>query len=216
MTLVGYTSDPLFEDHALQFDESEDGSRPRIKRGYRGKGWDGVGDAEGPGEIVRGLSGEAVRVIKKPDLDSVKADLERLYRDGYRSLAIVLVHSYTFPDHERLIGALARSVGFTHVSESAALLPMIKMVPRGVSSTADAYLTPILKEYLDGFFQGFDDKLRDASVASPRVEFMSSDGGLVDLRNFSGLKSILSGPAGGVVGYALTSWDKEDRRPVIG
>jgi 5-oxoprolinase (ATP-hydrolysing) len=217
VTLVGYTSDPLCEEHAIQFDESNNnGGRPGIKRGYRGQGWDGVGDAEGPGEIVRGLSGEAVRVIKRPDLDAVKADLERLHREEYRSLAIILVHSYTFPDHERLIGALARSVGFTHVSESAALLPMIKMVPRGVSSTADAYLTPILREYLDGFFQGFDNKLRDATVASPRVEFMSSDGGLVDLKNFSGLKSILSGPAGGVVGYALTSWDKEDKRPVIG
>ena len=163
-----------------------------------------------PGEIVRGLSGEAVRVIK-----AVKADLERLHREEYRFLAIVLVHSYTFSDHERLIGALARTVGFTNVSEFAALLPMIKMVPRGVSSTADAYLTPILREYLDEFFQGFEDKLRDATVASPRVEFMSSDGGLVDL-NFSGLKSILSGPAVGVVGYGLTSWDKEDKRPVLG
>ncbi|KAF8338535.1 5-oxoprolinase [Amanita rubescens] len=216
VTLVGFTSDPLFEEHAIQFGDSGDGDKPSIKRGYRGKGWDGVGDAEGPGEIVRGLSGEAVRLIKKPDMDAVRADLERLYNEGYRSLAVVLVHSYTFPDHERLIGDLARSIGFTHVSESAALLPMIKMVPRGVSSTADAYLTPILKDYLDGFFQGFDEKLQDASVASPRVEFMSSDGGLVDLKNFSGLKSILSGPAGGVVGYALTSWDKEDRRPVIG
>ena len=216
VTLVGYTSDPLFEEHAIQFSDGGDGGKPSIKRGYRGKGWDGVGDAEGPGEIVRGLSGEAVRVMKKPDLDAVRADLEQLYNEGYRSLAIVLVHSYTFPDHERLIGDLARSMGFSHVSESAALLPMIKMVPRGVSSTADAYLTPILKDYLDGFFQGFDEKLQDASVASPRVEFMSSDGGLVDLRNFSGLKSILSGPAGGVVGYALTSWDKEDKRPVIG
>ncbi|KAF8345092.1 Hydantoinase/oxoprolinase-domain-containing protein [Amanita rubescens] len=216
VTLVGFTSDPLFEEHAIQFGDSGDSDKPSIKRGYRGKGWDGVGDAEGPGEIVRGLSGEAVRLIKKPDMDAVRADLERLYNEGYRSLAVVLVHSYTFPDHERLIGDLARSIGFTHVSESAALLPMIKMVPRGVSSTADAYLTPILKDYLDGFFQGFDEKLQDASVASPRVEFMSSDGGLVDLKNFSGLKSILSGPAGGVVGYALTSWDKEDRRPVIG
>lgn len=157
-----------------------------------------------------------MRVIKKPDLEHVRLDLERLYADGYQSLAIVLVHSYTYPTHERLIGQLARSIGFTHVSESAALLPMIKMVPRGVSSTADAYLTPILKEYLDGFFRGFDEKLRDGNVDSPRVEFMGSDGGLLDLNNFSGLKSILSGPAGGVVGYALTSWDKEDGRPVIG
>ena len=93
---------------------------------------------------------------------------------------------------------------------------MIKMVPRGVSSTADAYLTPILREYLDGFFNGFDEKLRDGRLLSPRVEFMGSDGGLLDTKNFSGLKSILSGPAGGVVGYALTSWDEKRKQPVIG
>jgi 5-oxoprolinase (ATP-hydrolysing) len=93
---------------------------------------------------------------------------------------------------------------------------MIKMVPRGLSSTADAYLTPILRRYLDGFFSGFDEKLKDGRQRSPRVEFMGSDGGLVDLKNFSGLKSILSGPAGGVVGYALTSWDDKRRTPIIG
>jgi len=150
------------------------------------------------------------------DVDTVRRDLQSLYDEGYRSLAIVLVHSYTFPDHERLIGKLAREVGFSHVSESAQLLPMIKLVPRGVSATADAYLTPILREYLDGFFNGFDEKLRDGTLHSPRVEFMGSDGGLVDVANFSGLKSILSGPAGGVVGYALTSWDAEKKIPIIG
>jgi 5-oxoprolinase (ATP-hydrolysing) len=87
-----------------------------------------------------------------------------------------------------------------HVSESAQLLPMIKMVPRDVSSTADAHLTSILRGYLDGFFSGFDAKLKDGTLCSPRVEFMSSDGELLDLNNFSGLKSILSGPARGVVG----------------
>lgn len=63
VTLVGYTSDPKAEEHAVQFDE--DG---KVVRGYRGKGWDGVGDAEGPGEIVRGISGEAVRILKKPGM----------------------------------------------------------------------------------------------------------------------------------------------------
>jgi 5-oxoprolinase (ATP-hydrolysing) len=150
------------------------------------------------------------------DAAEAERELQKLYNEGYRSLAIVLVHSYTFPDHERLLGSIARKVGFTHVSESAQLLPMIKMVPRGVSSTADAYLTPILRGYLDGFFSGFDAKLKDGTLRSPRVEFMGSDGGLLDLNNFSGLKSILSGPAGGVVGYALTSWDEKLRHPIIG
>lgn len=150
------------------------------------------------------------------DLDQVRQDLQTLFQEGYRSLAIVFVHSYTFPEHELLVGKIARETGFTHVSESSKLLPMIKMVPRGVSSTADAYLTPILREYLDGFFNGFDEKLRDGRLLSPRVEFMGSDGGLLDTKNFSGLKSVLSGPAGGVVGYALTSWDEKRRQPVIG
>lgn len=211
VTLVGFTSDPNAEKNAVQF--HEDGT---VKRGYRGAGWDGMGNAEGPGEIVKGLSGEAVRILRKPNLDTVKSDLQKLYADGYRSLAIVFVHSYTYPIHETTVGSLARSIGFTQVSESAQLLPMIKMVPRGVSSTADAYLTPILRQYLDGFFSGFDEKLRDGRVKTPRVEFMGSDGGLLDLDNFSGLKSILSGPAGGVVGYALTSWDEKHRQPIIG
>ena len=120
----------------------------------------------------------------------------------------MLAHSYTFPDHELLVGKVASSLGFEHISLSSELLPMIKMVPRGVSATADAYLTPILRAYLDGFFSGF--------AQLPRVEFMSSDGGLVDVSHFSGLKTILSGPAGGVVGYARTSWDEKRKTPIIG
>ncbi|KIK56415.1 hypothetical protein GYMLUDRAFT_247918 [Collybiopsis luxurians FD-317 M1] len=139
-----------------------------------------------------------------------------LYDEGYRSIAIVLVHSYTLPDHERFVGSIARSIGFQHISETAQLLPMIKMVPRGVSSTADAYLTPIWREYLDGFFSGFDEKLKDGRLRSPRVGFIGSDGSLVGYKWFSGMKSILSGPAGGVVGYALTSWDEQRKRPIIG
>lgn len=187
-----------------------------MKRGYQGAGWDGQGHAEGPGEIAQGVTGEAIRILKKPNLPSIRKDLERLYSAGFRSIAIVFAHSYTFPEHENQVGQLAREVGFTQVSESSQLLPMIKMVPRGVSSTADAYLTPILRQYLDGFFNGFDEKLKDGRVKTPRVEFMGSDGGLLDLDNFSGLKSILSGPAGGVVGYALTSWDENEKKPVIG
>lgn len=139
-----------------------------------------------------------------------------MYADGYRSIAICFVHSYTYPEHELVVGDIASSIGFEHVSMSAQLLPMIKLVPRGVSATADAYLTPVLMSYLDGFFSGFDAKLRQGGPENPRVEFMGSDGGLLDLQNFSGLKSILSGPAGGVVGFALTSWDEERKQAVIG
>ncbi len=65
MTLVGYTSDPQAEEHAVVFDTDGNGNE-KIVRGYRGKGWDGVGDAEGPGKVVKGLSGEAVRILKEP------------------------------------------------------------------------------------------------------------------------------------------------------
>ena len=222
VTLVGYTSDPRAEEHKVLFDENG-----VVKRGYRGKGWDGKGDAEGPGKVVRGISGEAVRILKRPGLwffspwlsaglltrpqideAFIKKDLQKLYDDGYRSIAVVLAHSYTFPDHELLVGKVASELGFEHISLSSQLLPMIKMVPRGASATADAYLTPILRAYLDGFFAGF--------AQLPRVEFMSSDGGLVDASGFSGLKTVLSGPAGGVVGYARTSWDEKRKTPIIG
>lgn len=182
---------------------------------------------------MRGLSGEAVQILRKPgnraqtlqrttltirplDESGLRQDLERLKKAGYNSLAVVLAHSYTFPDHEVFVGKVAKELGFEQISLSSQLLPMIKMVPRGVSSTADAYLTPILRRYLDGFFDGFDEQLRSGGIDTPRVEFMASDGGLLDLDNFSGLKSLLSGPAGGVVGYALTSWDEEEKAPIIG
>lgn len=133
------------------------------------------------------------------DLKQIRRDLQEVYNKGVRSLAIVFVHSYTYPEHEKQVAEVAKEIGFKHVSASSQLLSMIKMVPRGVSATADAYLTPVLSDYINGFFQGFDDAIGDGSGQDGgcRVEFMGSDGGLLDLRNFSGLKAILSGPAGG-------------------
>lgn len=98
---------------------------------------------------------------------------------------------------------------------------MIKLVTRGTSSTADAYLTPVLRQYIDGFFAGFDESLMKQETEPngrrrTRVEFMRSDGGLTDVERFSGLHSILSGPAGGVVGYARTTFDPVNKIPLIG
>lgn len=90
-------------------------------------------------------------------------------------------------------------------------MPMIKIVPRGTSATVDAYLTPCITRYIDGFFAGFDEGIKNV-----RVEFMQSDGGLAPVGNFSGFRAILSGPAGGVVGYAVTSYDPTEGSPVIG
>ena len=150
VTLVRYTSDPLFrvEEHVIQFD---DGSRPGIKRGYRGQGWDGVGDAEGPSEIVRVLSGEAVR-----EGDDVSIG---------RNTAASPSSSSTRPPSQTTSDLLASSASW-HVSESATLLAMIKMVPRGVSSSRSvphAYSESVSR--WDGFLQGFDDKLRDGALS---------------------------------------------------
>ena len=172
-------------------------------------------------ELVRGLSSEAVRILQRPSEDTVRSQLKALHDEGFRSIAVCLMHGYTFPHHEALVGRLAREIGFKHVSLSHELMPMIKLVPRATSACADAYLTPAIKKYISGFQAGFEGGLGTASVKEggvkgARCEFMQSDGGLVDVDRFSGLRAILSGPAGGVVGYALTSYDPETRTPVIG
>jgi 5-oxoprolinase (ATP-hydrolysing) len=172
--------------------------------------------------LVRGLSSEAVRILKRPSKDTIKTQLQGLYDDGFRSIAICLVHGYTFPDHEALVGEVAHEIGFEHISLSHELMPMIKLVPRATSACADAYLTPAIKKYIAGFQAGFEGGLGTESVKNEkgakgaRCEFMQSDGGLVDVGLFSGLRAILSGPAGGVVGYALTSYDANTKTPVIG
>jgi 5-oxoprolinase (ATP-hydrolysing) len=171
--------------------------------------------------LVRGLSSEAVRILQRPEEEIIRKQLKEVYDQGIRSIAVCLMHGYTFPDHEALVGKLARDIGFKHVSLSHELMPMIKLVPRATSACADAYLTPAIKKYIAGFQKGFEGGLGTESVKKEsgekgaRCEFMQSDGGLVDVDNFSGLKAILSGPAGGVVGYALTSYDSETRTPVM-
>ena len=121
------------------------------------------------------------------------------------------MHSYAFPDHEAAVGKLAAEMGFTQVSLSSALVPMVRAVPRGHTASVDSYLTPCIREYLDTFLRGFDDGLRDGV----KVSFMQSDGGLTPAERFTGYKAILSGPAGGVVGYAITT-RAETTQPVIG
>jgi len=179
-------------------------------------------ELEGNAELVKGLSGEAVRILVRPKEDTIRKQLQEVRDQGIKSIAVCLMHGYTFPHHEALVGKIARDIGFEHVSLSHELMPMIKLVPRSTSACADAYLTPAIRKYIDGFQKGFEGGLGTESVKNEkgtkgaRCEFMQSDGGLVDVDNFSGLKAILSGPAGGVVGYALTSYDPETKTPVIG
>ncbi|RDW57983.1 hypothetical protein BP6252_13394 [Coleophoma cylindrospora] len=173
-------------------------------------------------DLVRGLSSEAVRILQRPNENTIRSQLQKILDEGIKSIAVCLMHGYTFPDHEALVGRIARDMGFSHVSLSHELMPMIKLVPRATSACADAYLTPAIKKYIAGFQKGFEGGLGTESVRKEhgskgaRCEFMQSDGGLVDVDKFSGLKAILSGPAGGVVGYALTSYDPETKTPVIG
>jgi len=179
-------------------------------------------ELDGNVELVKGLSGEAVRILVRPKEDTIRKQLKEIRDLGIKSIAVCLMHGYTFPHHEALVGKIARDIGFEHVSLSHELMPMIKLVPRATSACADAYLTPAIRKYIKGFQKGFEGGLGTESVQNEkgakgaRCEFMQSDGGLVDVDKFSGLRAILSGPAGGVVGYALTSYDPETKIPVIG
>ncbi|EOO01228.1 putative 5-oxoprolinase protein [Phaeoacremonium minimum UCRPA7] len=163
-------------------------------------------------ELVTAVTGETIRILQRPDLVAIRQSLQNLWDQGFRSIAIVFVHSYAYPDHENLVGSMAVEMGFS-VTLSSAVQPMINVVPRGMSAMADAYLTPVIKQYIQSIEANFRGGF---SSPNTRIEFMQSDGGLVDYRKFSGLKAILSGPAGGVVGYAQTSWDEQERRPIIG
>jgi 5-oxoprolinase (ATP-hydrolysing) len=181
-----------------------------------------VSDSKSDSELVKGLSGETVRVLQKPDHEQIRKQLQEVFDSGLRSIAVCLMHGYTFPEHEAAVGKIAREIGFEHVSLSHELMPMIKLVPRATSACADANLTPAIRKYIDGFQKGFAGGLgtesvkKEAGSKGARCEFMQSDGGLVDVDGFSGLRAILSGPAGGVVGYALTSYDPATKTPVIG
>lgn len=169
--------------------------------------------------LVKGISGETVRILKEPDTRKIKTVLKLLYDSGIKSVAVCLLHSFTFPNHELLIGAIAREIGFEHISLSCELSPMIKFIPRANSSVADAYLTPEIKKYLSSFKDGLKDgiqSLADNKFTGTECQFMKSDGGLIESSKFSGLKAILSGPAGGVVGLAKTSYDTKRKIPLVG
>ncbi|WWD16935.1 hypothetical protein CI109_101367 [Kwoniella shandongensis] len=169
--------------------------------------------ADNGDRLIKTSSGVTVRELKPLDIGEVTASLKSLYEEGYRSLAIVLAHSYLYSDDEQRIAELARNMGFDNVSVSSDIEAKIGFIARGQSTTADAYLTPEVKRYLQGFAKGFANKLEDAQC---RVSFMQSDGALADFKKFSGLRAILSGPAGGVVGFARTSYDPLEGSPVVG
>ncbi|CAD5166640.1 unnamed protein product [Musa acuminata subsp. malaccensis] len=168
-------------------------------------------DKENATASIPGISGELLRVAKPIDVEGLRPSLKCLLDKGINCLAVVLMHSYTYPHHEILVENLALSMGFRHVSLSSALTPMVRAVPRGLTATVDAYLTPVIKEYLSGFMSRFE-----GGAERVNVLFMQSDGGLAPEQSFSGHKAVLSGPAGGVVGYSQTLFGLETSKPLIG
>lgn len=155
--------------------------------------------------IVTGISKDKLLVETPLDREGVREQLEAVRDKGITSVAIVFMHSYTFNAHEKQAKAIAEELGFTQISLSCEVMPMVRIVPRGCTTCVDAYLTPIIKKYLANFSLGFDEGLKDVQVS-----FMQSDGGLTPMDSFSGNRAILSGPAGGVVGYARTSYHHDD------
>lgn len=137
------------------------------------------------------------KYLEKSGIDeqAVRKSLKEVLDNGITSLAIVLAHSFACPEHEIQIGAIAKELGFSHITLSHQAMPMIRLVNRGYTACAEAYLTPHVERYLDSFTAGFKDKLAGVDVL-----FMQSDGGLTNMENFRGARAILSGPAGGVVG----------------
>jgi 5-oxoprolinase (ATP-hydrolysing) len=130
------------------------------------------------------------------NIEQVKNDLQAVYNTGIRSCAIVFMHSYRYPKHEQQVAQLALTIGFTQISVSHQVSPLMKLVSRGDTTVVDAYLTPILRRYVNQVA---------SQLPGVKLMFMKSDGGLVAAQQFQGKDSILSGPAGGIVGAVQTS-----------
>ncbi|HYE52717.1 MAG TPA: hydantoinase B/oxoprolinase family protein, partial [Azospirillaceae bacterium] len=140
-----------------------------------------------------GARGEVVKAL---DEAAVRRELAAVRGEGFRAIAVVLMHGYRFPAHEARVAALAREAGFEQVSVSHEVSPLMKIVGRGDTTVVDAYLSPILRRYVDQVA---------AELPGVRLMFMQSNGGLTDAALFQGKDSILSGPAGGIVGAVRTA-----------
>ena len=135
-------------------------------------------------------------VVQPLDESLLKEELLAQYQKGLRSVAIVFMHGYRYSDHERAAARIAREVGFTQISTSHETSPMMKFVSRGDTTVVDAYLSPILRRYVEQVA---------AEMPGVKLFFMQSSGGLTDAMAFQGKDAILSGPAGGIVGMARTA-----------
>ncbi len=135
------------------------------------------------------------------NLESARAELQAAFDSGIRSAAIAFMHGYRYSDHEARVAELLSEIGFSQISTSHQTSPLMKLVSRGDTTVVDAYLSPILRRYVDQVAADVVTEDEDAT----KLMFMQSSGGLTDARLFQGKDAILSGPAGGVVGAVRTS-----------
>jgi 5-oxoprolinase (ATP-hydrolysing) len=135
-------------------------------------------------------------VVQPLDEEAARLALQAAYDAGLRSLAIVFMHGYRHTQHEAAVARIARAIGFAQVSVSHEVSPLMKLVARGDTTVVDAYLSPILRRYVDQVAR---------ELPGVNLQFMQSSGGLTDARTFQGKDSILSGPAGGIVGMVRAS-----------
>ncbi len=131
-------------------------------------------------------------------------ELQKIYNLGIRACAIALMHSYRYPAHENRLAELAKQVGFTQVSVSHEISSLIKFISRADTTIVDAYLSPILRRYVDRVSAELGN-LEQLDMNATKLMFMQSNGGLIEAKSFQGKNSILSGPAGGIVGAVQTS-----------
>jgi 5-oxoprolinase (ATP-hydrolysing) len=146
--------------------------------------------------------GEELVSITPQETERLTTALQTAYDSGIRACAIVLLHGYRYPAHEQQVKEIAQAIGFPQISVSHEVSPLMKLVSRGDTTVVDAYLSPILRRYVEQVATALEGT---ANAATPKLEFMKSDGGLTDARLFQGKDSILSGPAGGIVGAVKTS-----------
>jgi 5-oxoprolinase (ATP-hydrolysing) len=147
-------------------------------------------------EIAERMSAEG-EIVRPLDETAARVALRGAFDDGFRAVAIALMHSYKYPAHEKRLAEIARDIGFTQVSVSHEVSGLIKLIGRGDTAVVDAYLSPVLRRYVD--------RTRARLKSGTRLFFMQSSGGLADADAFRGKNAILSGPAGGVVGMVAAA-----------
>ena len=135
-------------------------------------------------------------VLVPMDEDAARKSLQEAYDSGIRSCAIVFMHGYRFHEHEKIIVSIAREIGYTQISASHEISPLMKLIGRGDTTVVDAYLSPVIHRYVD--------QIAD-ELNGTHLMFMQSNGGLTEAHRFQGKDSILSGPAGGIVGAVETA-----------